>query len=136
MPEEKATERLLTAIRNPYTTILGHPTGRLLLARQGYPVDHKSIIDACAENGVVIELNSHPYRLDLDWRWIQYSLSKNVMISVNPDAHAVESFHDMYYGICVARKGGLIKEKTFNALNADDISVWFIKRKERALSLK
>ena len=133
MNEDKATERLLKAIANPYTTILGHPTGRLLLARQGYPIDHKRIIDACAENNVVIELNAHPYRLDLDWRWIQYAIQKNVMISINPDAHKVEGYHDMYYGVCVARKGMLTKSMTFNALSGDDVNNYFITRKQNLL---
>ena len=69
MDEEKATTRLIKAIENPYTTILGHPTGRLLLSRAGYPIDYKKIIDACAANKVVIEINANPLRLDLDWRW-------------------------------------------------------------------
>ncbi len=129
MNEEKATQRLITAINNPYTTILGHPTGRLLLAREGYPIDHKAVIDACAENGVFIELNAHPYRLDLDWRWIQYALSKGVMISINPDAHQKEGYHDMYYGVCVARKGGLTKEQTFNAFTKVEIEKHFNERK-------
>lgn len=136
MTEEKATERLLTAIRNPFTTILGHPTGRLLLARKGYPINHKLIIDACAEHGVVIELNAHPYRLDLDWRWIQYALSKNVMISINPDAHAVEGYQDMHFGVCVARKGALTKDQTFNAFNKFQIEEWFQKRRDRCVALK
>ena len=76
MPQEKAMMRLMGAIKNPYTTILGHMTGRLLLKRNGYPVDHEAIIDACAENNVVIEINANPRRLDMDWRWIEYALSK------------------------------------------------------------
>lgn len=129
MTEEKAMGRLLKAIENPYTTILGHPTGRLLLMREGYPVDHKKMIDACAANGVVIEINAHPYRLDLDWRWIDYALSKNVKLSINPDAHEREGYHDMYYGVCVARKGGLSKEMCLNALNLEEIESYFKKRK-------
>ena len=131
MTLEKAMSRLLPAIENPYTTILGHPTGRLLLVREGYPVDHKKMIDACAANGVVIELNAHPYRLDLDWRWIDYALNKGVKISINPDAHNTDGFHDMYYGICVARKGFLTKEMCFNAMNLDEISAYFAQRKAR-----
>lgn len=130
MDEEKATQRLINAIKNPYCTILGHPTGRLLLARKGYPINHQAVIDACAENGVAIELNAHPYRLDLDWRWIQYALSKNVMISINPDAHATSGFHDMHFGVCIARKGGLYKEMTFNAKNLEEITQYFIERKK------
>jgi DNA polymerase (family 10) len=121
MTEEKATARLLKAIENPYTTILGHPTGRLLLSRPGYPIDHKKIIDACAANAVVIELNAHPYRLDIDWRWIPYCLEKGVKISINPDAHEKQGYHDMYYGTCVARKGMLTKEMCFNALSLSEL---------------
>ncbi len=129
MPEEKAMSRLIRAIENPYTTILGHPTGRLLLMREGYPIDHKKVIDACAANGVVIELNANPYRLDLDWRHIDYALQKNVMISINPDAHEKEGFMDMQYGVAVARKGGLNKEMCFNAFTMEEISTYFDKRR-------
>lgn len=128
MNEEKATARLIKAIENPYTTILGHPTGRLLLARGGYPIDHKKIIDACAANRVSIELNAHPYRLDIDWRWIPYCLEKNVKISINPDAHHKEGFNDMYYGICVARKGMLNRENCLNAMSLDEFSNYIVKR--------
>jgi DNA polymerase (family 10) len=100
-------ERVLTAIRNPYTTILGHPTGRLLLSRRGYPLDHKRLIEECAEHKVVIEINAHPRRLDLDWRWIEYAMDCGVLLSVDPDAHSVEGFRDTYYGIMAAQKGGL-----------------------------
>ena len=128
MDEEKATSRLLKAIENPYTTILGHPTGRLLLGRPGYPIDHKKIIDACAANKVVIELNAHPYRLDIDWRWIPYCLEKGVMISINPDAHQLKGYHDMNYGINVARKGLLTKEHCFNSKSLIEIEQYFIHR--------
>jgi DNA polymerase (family 10) len=129
MSEEKATTRLLKAIENKYTTILGHPTGRLLLSRPGYPIDHKKIIDACAANGVVIELNAHPYRLDIDWRWISYCLDRGVKISINPDAHERAGFHDMYFGACVARKGMLTKSECFNALTLREIEKYFLDRK-------
>jgi DNA polymerase (family X) len=125
MSEEKAMERLIKAIENPYTTILGHPTGRLLLSRPGYPLDHKKIIDACAANGVVIELNAHPYRLDIDWRWIPYCMEKGVMISINPDAHHQDGLSDMYYGVCAARKGTLTAQHCLNALNLEQITNFF-----------
>jgi DNA polymerase (family 10) len=121
MDEAKATARLIKAIENPYTTILGHPTGRLLLSRPGYPIDHKKVIDACAANEVVIELNAHPYRLDIDWTWIPYCMEKGVMISINPDAHEKQGFHDMHFGVCVARKGLLTKDRCFNALGLADM---------------
>jgi DNA polymerase (family 10) len=133
MNEEKATARLIKAIENPYTTILGHPTGRLLLSRAGYPVNHKKVIDACAANGVIMELNAHPYRLDIDWRWIPYCLEKGVMISINPDAHETQGYHDMYYGTCVARKGMLTKEMCFNTLSSEEINNFFLKRKQKQL---
>ncbi|HVW96971.1 MAG TPA: helix-hairpin-helix domain-containing protein [Mucilaginibacter sp.] len=125
MDEEKATSRLITAIENPYTTILGHPTGRLLLSRNGYPIDYKKVIDACAANNVVIEVNANPLRLDLDWRWHQYALEKGVWLSINPDAHRKEGFTDMYYGVLAARKGGLYKEKCLNALSLEEIKAFF-----------
>lgn len=115
MEEEKATDRLLKAIANPYTTILGHPTGRLLLSRAGYPIDHQRIIDACAEHKVVIELNANPYRLDLDWSWIPYAVKRGVSISINPDAHSMGGIDDIKYGVLAARKGGLTAAGCWNA---------------------
>jgi len=129
----KATDRIISAVTNPFTTILGHMTGRLLLIREGYPLDHRAVIDACAENEVIIEVNAHPNRLDIDWRWIPYALKKNVKISINPDAHEKSAFHDMYYGVCTARKGGLTKNMTFNTLPVEDVATHFVKRKKRAL---
>jgi len=120
MNKEKATARLINAVKNPYTTILGHPTGRLLLSREGYPIDHEAVIDACAEHKVVIELNANPYRLDLDYRWIKYAMSKGVKISINPDAHSKEGVHHIRYGVLAARKGGLTKEMCYNAFSIVD----------------
>ncbi|MGY3052496.1 DNA polymerase (family 10) [Pedobacter sp. UYEF25] len=125
MDEEKATSRLIKAIENPYTTILGHPTGRLLLSRPGYPIDFKKVIDACAANKVVIEINANPLRLDLDWRWHRYALDKGVLLSINPDAHRTEGFYDMNYGILAARKGGLNAEQCLNAFTLEEITKYF-----------
>ncbi len=130
MDEAKATQRLIKAIENPYTTILGHPTGRLLLRREGYPINHRKVIDACAANEVVIEINANPWRLDIDWRWLPYALNKGVMISINPDAHAIEGYHDMQYGVHMARKGGLTKDMTFNAFTVEQIAAYFQARKK------
>lgn len=124
MDKEKATKRLITAIENPYTRILGHPTGRLLLSREGYPIDHKKVIDACAANGVVVELNSHPYRLDIDWTWIPYCMEKNVMISINPDSHEKGSLADVKWGTFAARKGMLTKEFCLNAKSREEFEHW------------
>lgn len=117
MSEEKAMLRLLNAIRNPYTTILGHMTGRLLLSRPGYPVDHVTIIEACVENNVVIELNAHPRRLDIDWRWIDIALEKGALISVDPDAHSIEGYEDCRYGVLAAQKGGLTPDKNLSSFS-------------------
>jgi DNA polymerase (family 10) len=129
MTEEKATQRLLKAIENPFTTILGHPTGRLLLKREGYPINHKMIIDACASNGVAIEINANPRRLDMDWRWVGYALEKGVMISINPDAHEMDGYYDMHFGVNIGRKAGLTKEMTLNAFSLREISEYFSKKK-------
>jgi len=131
MDQEKATARLLKAIENPFTTILGHPTGRLLLSREGYPIDHKKIIEACAANGVAIELNAHPYRLDIDWTWIPYCIDKGVLISINPDAHETEGLLDLHWGTAAARKGMLTKETCLNAMNLEEITKWFESKKTK-----
>lgn len=129
MDMDKAHLRLIKAIENPFTTILGHLTGRLLLLRNGYPINHEYIIDACAQNGVCIELNAHPYRLDLDWTWIQYAQKKGVMISINPDAHEKQGYHDMFFGTLAARKGGLLTKNTLNALSIEEFEKYLFDRK-------
>jgi len=120
MDKEKATSRIVAAVENPHVHMLGHPTGRLLLSRKGYPIDHKKIIDACAANQVCIEINANPYRLDIDWEWIDYAQEKSVMISINPDAHSTRGIDDIKFGVYAGRKGGLLKENTINALGRED----------------
>lgn len=129
MPEEKAMMRVMTAIQNPYTTILGHMTGRLLLSRPGYPLDHKTIIDTCAAHEVVIELNAHPRRLDIDWRWIDYAIEKNVLLSVDPDAHSIEGFDDCRYGVLAAQKGGLTANRNLSSFTLAGFEAFLAKRK-------
>ncbi len=129
MNEEKAMQRLLAAIANPYTTVLGHPTGRLLLSREGYPVDHRRIIDACVEYNVVIEINAHPRRLDLDWSWIPYALEQGAMLSINPDAHSIEGMDLVKYGVYAAQKGGLTKGRNLSSMGLEAFSA-FIQKKE------
>ncbi|MDX1407087.1 MAG: DNA polymerase/3'-5' exonuclease PolX, partial [Saprospiraceae bacterium] len=118
-----------TAIEHPSTDILGHPTGRLLLAREGYPLDHARVIDACAANGVAIELNANPLRLDMDYRWIPYAMEKGVWIAINPDAHSQESIHNVRYGVMAARKGGLFTHRCLNALDSDGFARWLASRR-------
>ena len=122
--------RLLNAIKNPYTTILGHMTGRLLLSRKGYPVDHKKIIEACAEQRVVIELNAHPRRLDMDWYWIDEAMERGVLISIDPDAHTTEGFDDCRYGVLAAQKGGLTKEKNLSSFSLSQFENFLAERKK------
>ena len=131
MTEDKAMSRLLKAIENPYVMILGHMTGRLLLSRNGYPVDHKKIIDACAANHVAIELNAHPRRLDMDWRWIHYALEKQVMISVDPDAHDLDGFNDIRYGVLAAQKAGLTKENNLSCFSLREFENYLTEMRKR-----
>jgi len=130
MNQEKAMMRLLKAIANPYTTILGHMTGRLLLSRPGYPLDHDVIIDACAANNVVIELNAHPSRLDIDWRFIQKAIEKNVLISIDPDSHHTEGLDDINFGVMVAQKGMLTKENNLSSYNLEAFEQFIAQRKK------
>jgi len=131
MTQDKAMERVLAAVRNPYTTILGHPTGRLLLSRKGYPLDHKALIDACAAHNVVIEINAHPRRLDIDWRWIAYALEKGVLLSIDPDAHSVEGFRDTYYGVMIAQKGGLTAARNLSSFSLLQFEEFLRKSREK-----
>ena len=131
MDEARATERLLAAISNPHCTMLGHPTGRLLLRRAGYPIDFKAVIDACAQHQVIIEINANPWRLDLDWRWVRYALAQGVQLSINPDAHHTSGYADMRYGVLAGRKGMLTKDMTFNAKSVDEVAAYFAARKAR-----
>ena len=129
MTEEKAMSRLLKAIENPYTTILGHLTGRLLLSRPGYPVDHDAIIEACAANNVVIELNAHPSRLDMDWRYISKALDKNVLISIDPDAHFIDGLDDTLYGVMVAQKAMVTKTDNLSSYTLQEFEKFIVGRK-------
>lgn len=116
MDEERAVSRLIRAIENPATQILGHPTGRLLLSRPGYPLNMPKILDACADNGVVIEINANPHRLDLDWKWILPAMDRGIKFSINPDAHHVDGIDDIEYGVAASRKGGMTRDVCVNAL--------------------
>lgn len=116
LSREQQTERIIAAVKNPYTTILAHPTGRLLLSREGYQVDLERVIQAAAECGVVIEINCNPRRLDMDWRWWKLARSLAVRTSINPDAHSIGGFADICYGVSIARKGGLGPDQVINCL--------------------
>ncbi len=134
MTEEKAMMRLIKAIENPYTTILGHLTGRLLLSRPGYPVDHKKIIDACAANGVAIELNAHPSRLDIDWRHIAYALEKDVLISIDPDAHHTDGLDDTRYGVLIAQKAMVTKAQNLSSFDLAAFEKYLSGKKKKMIN--
>ncbi len=129
MSIEKATDRILTAIRNPYTSIMGHLTGRLLLSRNGYPVDHDAVIEACAAENVVLELNANPNRLDIDWRYIPSAVQKNVMISIDPDAHSIGEINYTRYGVMAARKAMLLPSQNLSSMDLPTFSAFLKKQK-------
>jgi DNA polymerase (family X) len=110
------TERILRAVANPYTTILGHMTGRQLLRRPGYEVDIEKVLAACAEHRVAVEINANPWRLDLDWRWHQRALELGCMMSINPDAHSTRELDLIHWGVEMARKGGVPASRVLNCL--------------------
>lgn len=128
MTEQEMTKRIIRAVENQYTDLLGHPTGRLLLSRDSYKVNVKKIIDACAANDVAIEINSNPRRLDLDWRWIYYARNKGCKFSINADAHSTEDIYYTKYGVMIARKGGIQPEEVINCLTQEEFK-GFLKRK-------
>jgi DNA polymerase (family 10) len=121
MSKEEMTERVIKAVKNKYTTILGHLTGRLLLSRDGYDLDIYKVIDACAEYDKVIEINSNPHRLDIDWRYIKYAKEKGVKLAICPDAHRVEGLQDVKYGVGIARKGWLEAKDVINTYDIDQV---------------
>jgi DNA polymerase (family X) len=116
LSEQEMTKRIIRAIENRYVTMLGHPTGRLLLAREPYQVDLGEVIRAAARTGTIIELNANPRRLDLDWRYWNLAKEHGVLCSINPDAHDVHGLQDLWFGIQIARKGWLTRENVLNCL--------------------
>ena len=132
MAEAAMTERITTAMRNPYLTMLGHPTGRLLLARDAYAVDLTEIIRVAAATRTILEINASPYRLDLDWRWCRQAKTAGVMLAINPDAHSAEELAVVSYGVGIARKGWLEAADILNTRPAAEVSALLSrKRKSR-----
>jgi DNA polymerase (family X) len=127
------TERLLRAVANPYTTIVGHMTGRQLQRRPGYEIDVEQVLRACARHDVAVEINAHPWRLDLDWRWHQAALDLGCMLSINPDAHSIPELDHMHWGVEMARKGGVPPDRVLNAMPFGEI-MRHLKRKHRFVS--
>ncbi|HTX20101.1 MAG TPA: DNA polymerase/3'-5' exonuclease PolX [Bacteroidota bacterium] len=125
MTEADMTKRILKALKNKYVTMLGHPTGRLLLQREAYPLNQQTIIEAAADYGKCIEINAHPSRLDLDWRMCKYAKEKGVKIVINPDAHVVDGLKDVRYGVGIARKGWLEKNDLLNTMRLHQVQKFF-----------
>jgi DNA polymerase (family 10) len=129
MSREEQTNRIIKAVENPYTTILGHVTGRQLLRRPGYEVDMERVLRVCAEHGVAIEINAHPWRLDMDWRWCGRALELGCVFSINPDAHSTEEIDNIQWGVLMARKGAVPKERVLNALGRAEFGAHLESRK-------
>ncbi|MBE7465272.1 MAG: DNA polymerase/3'-5' exonuclease PolX [Planctomycetes bacterium] len=129
---EAQTKRICRAAAHPACTILGHPTGRLLLKREGYALDMERVLAACAKHGVAVEINAHPYRLDMDWRWHRRALELGAWLSVNPDAHETGEL-PMRYGVAMARKGGVSADRVLNALDRGGLEKWLERKRKQAL---
>ena len=125
LTEEEMTRRICRAMENPHVTMLGHLTGRLLLKRDGYAVDHAMVIDCAAETRTVIELNCNPWRLDMDWRWWKRARDKGVLCAINPDAHSTMGLHFLGIGARLARKGWLRKQDVLNTRSVEQIATFF-----------
>lgn len=131
--EEEMTNRIINAIENPHTDVLGHPTGRLLLSRSPYQININKVIEACAKNDVAIEINASPYRLDLDWRNFYFAREVGCKFAINPDAHSTTGIHDVEYGVKIARKGGIQMSEVINYLSLDDFKKYLSRKVSRNL---
>jgi DNA polymerase (family 10) len=131
LPPQEQTQRMLRAIANPYVDIIGHPTGRLLLEREGYKLDMEAVIEAASVRGTCIEINANPSRLDLDWRLVHRAREKGVKIPICPDAHTLAGLDDMRYGIGVARKGWLRAGDVLNTMDAEALLTFFRQRRHK-----
>jgi DNA polymerase (family 10) len=128
LPEEKMTDRFMRAIQNPHTRIVGHPTGRLLLKREGSKLDMARLIEAAAAANTAIEINASPWRLDLDWRWGKKASSVSLFTAICPDAHSTEGLDNAKYGISIARKSGFSSNRVLNTRDADALLQWFLSK--------
>jgi DNA polymerase (family 10) len=132
---EKQTARLVRAVSHPWVTFLGHPTGRLLLAREAYEFDVDAVLDAAEQNGVVVEVNASPHRLDLDWRLLRGWLRRGCRTSINPDAHSAQGLSDVDFGVAIARKAGARREDLLNTAPVKDVERFLAERRKRANDL-
>lgn len=133
LDREAQTERLVRAASNPLVTVIGHMTGRQLLRRPGYEVDIERVLAACAENGVAVEVNGNPWRLDLDWRWLRRGIELGCIFSINPDAHSTgEIASSTRWGLAIARKSGMVSQSVINTLDRAEFAQWLQARKTGA----
>ncbi len=131
MTEEAAMARVMRAIENPYTSMLGHPTGRLLLQRPGFPLGWDTILEACAELNVVVEINADPHRLDLDWRHVPSALGHGCMLAANPDAHSTRGIQNVRFGLLMANKGGATRQQMLNCLSLAEFEAFIQNQKKK-----
>lgn len=129
LSEEEMTRRIIRAMENEHVTMLGHLTGRLLLKRDAYAVNHSKIIDCAAETRTVIELNCNPMRLDMDWRWWRRARDRGVLCSINPDAHHTDQFRFLHFGVLQARKGWLRRDDVINTFSLEKMQEWLARPK-------
>jgi DNA polymerase (family 10) len=129
MDREAQTERMMRAVANPFTTIVGHMTGRQLMRRRGYEIDIDRILSACAVHGVAVEINAHPWRLDLDWRWHGRALELGCNFAINPDAHSTAELDLLHWGVVQARKGGIPRERIINCLDRESFAAYLRNRR-------
>ena len=123
------TERLVNAISNPFTTWIGHLSGRLLLKREPFDFSLDAVLDACQEHGVGLEINANPRRLDIDWRHIPAVRKRGIDILICPDAHSIEGVDDIDYGVSIARKGGLAPSNIMNCMPLAEFEAYLSEKK-------
>jgi len=131
LSEDEMTKRIIRAMENEHVTMIGHLTGRLLLRRDPYALNIEKVIDCAAETRTIIELNCNPRRLDMDWRWWKRARDKNVLTSINPDAHRTEQLQFLAYGVRVARKGWLRREDVINTRTLAEVREWLARPKSK-----
>jgi DNA polymerase (family 10) len=129
LSRDEQTRRLIAAVSNRRVSILGHPTGRLLLSRDPIDVDAEAVIDAAAASGCAIEINGNPHRLELDWRLCRRAVERGVKLSIDPDAHSIAELGLVRYGVGIARKGWVTRDATLNAMTAEELGRWLARRR-------
>lgn len=121
MDRDKMTIRMINAIKNKHTTMIGHLTGRILLAREACDMDVEAVLDAAAEHNKIIEINCDPHRMDLDWRYMKYAKNKGIKFAINPDAHSLIGMENIIFGVGIARKGWLEPSNIINCMDLENV---------------